>query len=116
MKKGNAYRGPGKRYKGPPFPSSDIIILISSDTSTISRFNHRKQTQTEANMKTFNVLVLAVLGFATHGYAVSCQSQGGACHDGNRDCPAGTRSVFWDTGCNSAFWPWQDDDKCCIPA
>ncbi|KAL2812170.1 hypothetical protein BJX63DRAFT_432798 [Aspergillus granulosus] len=65
-------------------------------------------------MKSFIPIVLALVSFAAQGYAVSCQSQGGACHDGDRDCPAGTRSVFWDTGCDSAFWPWEEDDKCCV--
>jgi len=51
--------------------------------------------------------------------AVSCQSQGnnqGYCVDGDRDCPGGSKSVFWDTGCYTSPWPWGDDDKCCIPA
>ncbi|KAL4948690.1 hypothetical protein BDW69DRAFT_198687 [Aspergillus filifer] len=69
-------------------------------------------------MKSFLPIVVAVLGpisnnYPVPGYAVSCQSQGGSCHDGDRDCPAGTRSVFWDEGCSAAFWPWEEDDKCC---
>lgn len=63
------------------------------------------------NLDTYNVVSLA-----TQGYAVSCQAQGGSCHaGGERDCPAGTHSVLWDTGCDESDWPWTDDDKCCVP-
>ncbi|RJE20442.1 hypothetical protein PHISCL_07228 [Aspergillus sclerotialis] len=65
-------------------------------------------------MKVFIPIVLTIISLATQGYAISCQNQGGSCYDGGRDCPAGKRSVFWDTGCKSGFWPWQKDDKCCV--
>ncbi|KAL2865322.1 uncharacterized protein BJX67DRAFT_383064 [Aspergillus lucknowensis] len=65
-------------------------------------------------MKSFMPVVLALMGFAAQGYALSCQDQGGSCYDGDRDCPAGTDSVLWDDGCASGFWWWEEDDKCCV--
>ncbi|XP_006455363.1 hypothetical protein AGABI2DRAFT_194962 [Agaricus bisporus var. bisporus H97] len=59
--------------------------------------------------------VIAALAFVAGANAISCQSQGGSCHDGGRDCPAGTRSVFWDSGCAESHWWWTHDDKCCVP-
>lgn len=58
-------------------------------------------------------LIATTVGIAS---AVSCQSQGGICIDGRRDCPLKWRSVFWDSGCGSGYWPKKKDDKCCIPA
>ncbi|KAF9446674.1 hypothetical protein P691DRAFT_776691 [Macrolepiota fuliginosa MF-IS2] len=62
--------------------------------------------------------IAAVLAFAVGSNAISCQAQANGvrpaqCVYGN--CPTGTRSVFWDTGCSSRgiLW-WKETQKCCI--
>ncbi|KAF9356539.1 hypothetical protein BGX26_005141 [Mortierella sp. AD094] len=71
-------------------------------------------------MKVTIFAIIVAVATASAAEAVSCQAQGnnnGHCISGDRDCPGGQKSVFWDTGCHSKDWwdPWDKDDKCCIP-
>ncbi|KAF9976673.1 hypothetical protein BGZ73_008070 [Actinomortierella ambigua] len=97
------------KLNGTQNPRYLFKILSSSSTPSNADF-------------TMKIGTLAVLAFVVSAVsAVRCQDEGspgkyGFCHGGGSDCPGGTHSVFWDTGCHSGSWwnPWDKDDKCCV--